>query len=39
MPKYRAMPGPGMGVDGLESRGRGEGKEILEGGAREGDNI
>jgi hypothetical protein len=24
MPQYRGMPEPGMGVDGLVSRGRGE---------------
>ena len=25
MPQYRGIPGPGMGVGGLGSRGRGEG--------------
>jgi hypothetical protein len=25
MPKYRGMPGPGMGMGGLESIGRAEG--------------
>jgi hypothetical protein len=25
MPQYRGMPGPGMGVGGLVSRGRGKG--------------
>ena len=24
IPQYRGMPGPGMGVGGLESKGRGE---------------
>ena len=32
MPQYRGMPGPGMGMGGLESRGRGEvGRGFLEG--------
>jgi hypothetical protein len=30
MPQYRRMPGPGMGVDGLGSRGRGH-REFSEG--------
>jgi hypothetical protein len=25
LPQYRVMPGPGMGVRGLRSRGKGEG--------------
>ena len=32
MPQYRGMPGPGMGVGGLGSRGSGEGdRGFLEG--------
>jgi hypothetical protein len=36
-PQYRGMPGPGMGVHGLGSRGRWE--EIFRGKIRKGDNI
>jgi hypothetical protein len=41
MPQYRGMPGPGMGVGGLVSRGRGLGEEIesFQRGTRKGDNI
>jgi hypothetical protein len=35
IPQYRRMPGPGMGVGGLESRGRREGI----GETKKGDNI
>jgi hypothetical protein len=31
MPQYRGMPGPGMGVGGLGSWGRGEEGGFLEG--------
>ena len=31
MPKYRGMPGLGMGVCGLSSRGEGRGRRFLEG--------
>jgi hypothetical protein len=37
MSQYRGMPGPGMEVGGLGSRGRGEG--IFERETRKGDNI
>jgi hypothetical protein len=39
MPQYRGMPGPGMAVGGLGSRGRGEGIGIFVGETRKGDNI
>ena len=31
MPQYRGMPGPGMGVGGLEAGGGGRGEGFLEG--------
>jgi hypothetical protein len=37
MPQYREMPGPGIGVGILGSRGRGEGN--FGGEIREGDDI
>ena len=40
MPQYRGMPGPGMGVGGLESRGRGDGiGDFSEGEIRKKDDI
>jgi hypothetical protein len=41
MPQYREMPGPEMGVGGLESSGRGKGKgiEIFGGETKKVDNI
>jgi hypothetical protein len=39
MPQYRGMPGPGMGVGGLGSRGRDEGIGVFGEETRKGDNI
>jgi hypothetical protein len=39
MPQYRGMPGPGMGMGALGSRGRGKELGIFEGETRKGDNI
>jgi hypothetical protein len=36
MPQYRGMPGAGMGVGGLENRGRREG---IGQETRKGDNV
>jgi hypothetical protein len=38
MPQYRGMPGPGMGVGRLGSRGEGEGERIRDLWRKE-DNI
>ena len=39
MPQYRGMPGPGMGVGRLGSRGRGENIGDFLREIRKGDNI
>jgi hypothetical protein len=39
MPQYRGMPGPGIGVGGLVSRGRGEGMGGFRRGNRKGDKT
>jgi hypothetical protein len=41
MPQCRGMPGPGMGVGGLGSRGKeeGRGEGAFRGETRKGDNI
>jgi hypothetical protein len=41
MPQYTGIPGLGMGVGGLESRGtgKGEGEGIFRRETRKGDNI
>jgi hypothetical protein len=39
MPQYRGMPGPGMGVGVMGSRGRGRRYMIFGGETRKGDNI
>jgi hypothetical protein len=39
MLQYGGIPGPGMGVCGLGSRGRGRGQVDFGRGTRKGDNI
>jgi hypothetical protein len=39
MPQYMGMPGPGIGVGGLMSRGREDGMGVFKGETRKVDNI